>query len=93
MILIKVDRFDDRSVSDGKSDPPARHIIRFGQGIDFDSRLFCAFGLQKAQRFMPVKTDGSVREIMNDTNAVLLRKTDRLLENASVATAPVGLFG
>ena len=29
---------------------------------------------------MPVKTDGSVREIMNDTNAVLLRKTDRLLE-------------
>ncbi len=29
---------------------------------------------------MPVKADGSVREIMNDTNAVLLRKTDRLLE-------------
>ena len=42
---------------------------------------------------MPVKTDGSVSEIMNDTNAVLFRKTDRLLKNASVATAPVGLFG
>ena len=55
MILIKVDRFDDRSVSDGKSDPPARHIIGFRQGIDFDSRLFCAFGLQKLSGLCPSK--------------------------------------
>lgn len=71
-------------IAEAEAHPPTGHGVTFGQGIKLHAHIPGPLGLQKTGRFVAVKNQVRVGQIMNDPHPVFPGEIRNLLEEIQI---------
>ena len=80
VFLHLADRGDQLRIPDGHADPPARHVVGLGEGVELDAHLLRPVGGQEAEPLLAVEDHLAVGVVVADGDVVRLREGDQPVE-------------